>query len=147
MPHLSYRRVQGLWPCLVPMINFGVIGLLLYLLGSGWTERLLRWWGVFFVNSWTGLLDWLISDAFYIANVPYRPWCKPAWPVHPIICEGPVHTQELQQGFGPGRYDNQFLIPSTIPVHAELENRIHKFIDTVYALTPQFQRSRIRGIC
>ena len=35
-------------------------------------------------------------------------------PREPIICEGDRNgagTQEVQEGFGPGRYDNQFLIP------------------------------------
>ena len=59
------------------------------------------------------------------AGGPYRPWCTPAWPVQPKICEedrNGAGTQEVQLGFGPGRYDNQFLIPSAIPIHAEIGN-------------------------
>ena len=55
--------------------------------------------------------------------LPAMVYNTPAWPVQPIICEedrNGAGMQELQLGFGPGRYDNQFLIPSAIPIHAYL---------------------------
>ena len=49
------------------------------------------------------------------ASWPYWPWCTPAWPVQPAICEDDrkeTDTLEWLLRFRPGRYGNQLLIIS-----------------------------------